>query len=890
MKTGFSQKAGAYLQAFGLACSILLMNSVATAQIGGFSPEQIEALAGRADGGATIIGADDLSDEPEVQIYKGRPAENKPSRLEIFYSSRASQPLVQFGYETFGNGRDVTLRKVGGVQENYVIGIGDTISIDLRGQENLSYQLKVDAGGRIILPKLEPVAAAGRPFGEFREQLKRQIEDAYIATNVFTSIGEVREVSVLMSGEINNPGPLTLSGLSTSVDALLLAGGVKKTGSLRDIRVYRGDQVIEIDLYSVLLGDQNSADFSLVEGDRIHVAPIGKILAIGGWVKRPGIYELSKGQSALTAEHMIELAGGFEVKGRYRLSLMRVDSSGTVAVVDAAGASARMNEGDILLVETNDQRARQAVYLEGHVRRGGTIPLSKAATLKTLLEEGEVLGTSVYMHFGLIARIEPRSHVKTYIAFSLSDAIYGGKDLALQEDDVVHIFSQEEIQNISSTLVERETSADRVEEEGEGEVVSEDIGTHLASDLGARRLEGFINVQAQQIREGEVDRLSKAQSAGVLTENELPTISIEEMLETGLRRMGLARRIDFSDVVLLSLFEESRISFFGAVKAPGDYFVVPGISLGQALEIAGGPLVQADLSAAEITSTQFEPMQGMARSNRRMVRLDAETLQNVKLGPFDVVRLRRVFSNRIDGSVEISGEIKYPGHLDLMRGERLSSVLQRVGGLTSTAYPYGAVFTRISAARAEREARNRLADQMESQLATVVAKGVMGRDGAVFISELIAKIKKSKTIGRISVQVDPAVLVIGGEDDLLLEPGDRLTIPPRPNSVAVVGEVLSPASYGFKADLDRRDYVKLAGGYSRFADKKRAFVIMPDGQSKRMNEGRWQFGDNMIAPGSTVVVPRNLSPIQWDEFFLSISEISSQLALTAASVSVIGRD
>lgn len=315
MKSSFIGQAKVWLLVVVFCSLAFTQGRVVSAQIGGLSSDQIEALKERAETGEADTDLEKTSDEPEVQKYEGEPIVDLPSRLEIFYSNRAGQPLLQFGYETFGRGRDVILRSTAGPLENYTLGIGDTISIDLRGQENRSFRLKVDNAGRIILPKLKPILASGRRFGDFREQLERKIESAYIATNVFASIDEVRQVSVLISGEVNNPGPMTLNGLSTSVDALLLAGGIKNTGSLRNIKVYRGDQTIEVDLYSVLLGHQQSNDYSLMEGDRIHVAPISKVIAVGGWVKRPGIYELSAEKPELSVEEMIELAGGYEIRG-----------------------------------------------------------------------------------------------------------------------------------------------------------------------------------------------------------------------------------------------------------------------------------------------------------------------------------------------------------------------------------------------------------------------------------------------------------------------------------------------------------------------------------------------------------------------------------------------
>ena len=851
------------------------------AQLGGLSEEELEALRERADAESALPNSGVEEPAPETQSYEGPLARDIPSRLEIFYSNRAGQPLLQFGYNTFGSGKSVTLRKAGGVQDNYIIGIGDLLQIDLRGQENKSLRLRVDNVGRVLLPKLDPIPAAGRQFGEFRSDLESQIASAYIATNVFVSIAEVRQISVIMSGEVNNPGPLTLSGLSSSVDAIALAGGIRKTGSLRNVTIHRGNDALPVDLYSILLGEAGGSNFSLMEGDRIHVAPLGPVVAVSGWVKRPGIYELESSTSAISHDLLIALAGGFEVRGRYTLSIFHVLDSGEVRVREVAGAKEALREGDLLLVEPNDERAQDAVHLEGHVRQSGTWSLRTTPSLKALLGDGRILGAAAYMPFAIVARVDPTTQLKTYIPFSPVEVVYGGADLKLEEEDVVHVFSIEEVRGISAALAD---------EEDDDEDTEPDYLGIPGSELGARQLESLIDDRVGTIRRGEFDRVAGATAQGGMQDGELPETTARDLLKFGLREMGYGRRIDLSDQVLISLFRESRIKLFGAVKAPGDYFVMPGITLGQALEVAGGPSIQADLSSVEITSTQFQHLTGRSLTNRRSIPLNNKTLVETRLGPLDVVRVREVFSDRADGVMTVRGEVRYPGQFDLMRGERLSSVLQRAGGLTQSAYPYGAVFTRSSAARAEKEARDQLVDRMESQLATIVAARDVTGEGAAFLSELIVRLKEAPTLGRVSIEADPSVLVANSENDPILEPGDALFIPARPNSVTVVGEVLSPSSYQFFAGNSAKDYIELAGGYARFADKGRAFVIMPDGRARQLDERRWSFGDKMLAPGSIVVVPRNLRPFQWDEFLTSLTQISSQLALTAASVSVVVRD
>jgi protein involved in polysaccharide export with SLBB domain len=916
MKLEFSHRAGRCFLALVCACALLVVNLEATAQLGDFPLDQLESLRKGAQGGSSSSQGDG---EPgtNVQKYTGPEIRERPSRLEIFYSNRAGEPLLQFGYETFGQGRDVTLRKLGGVQDHYVIGVGDKILVDLRGLENRSHQLVVDSSGRVLLPDLKPVQAAGRKFGEFTAQMQQEVKAAFIGTQSFVSVQEVRQISVLVSGEVNNPGPVILNGLSTSVDALLLAGGIMKTGSMRDIKIFRGDEIIKIDLYSILRGHHAASDFSLMEGDRIHVSSIGRAIAIGGWVKRAGIYELSELDIDLSVKDVIELAGGFEVKGQYRISLLRTGKDGHVSVVDVGGTKSTVREGDIVLVEPNDERSRGAVYLEGHVRQTGTIAVAAVESLKTLLAGGDVFGGSVYMPFAIVARKDPSSLLKTYIPFSPIEVINGGRDIPLIEDDVIHIFSQEEVAVISETLRNRGRDVEQIDRErylnsagAIGQVAgSSAVGASAsfaagqagtvveirdrtrenqpASNVGARRLGDIIDIKIQKDLALEIEQRAAAQARGEVFDSKRNSTTARDLLASGLFEMGSTGKIDLYDPALLSLFEESRMSFFGSVKAPGDYFVMPGISLGQALKVAGGPAIRADLSAVEITTTRFDPMQGTSLTDRRMVMLSPENLKNVKLGPFDVVRVRRVYTDRIAGSVSIMGEVKYPGQFDLKRGERLSSLMERAGGLTSVAYPYGAIFTRESAALAEKEARNKLVDRMENELGEIVASGDLQSGGAQFLSNLIVRMKQAPTIGRVTITAGPAVMMANSGNDLILEPGDRLVIPPRPSSVVVVGEVLSPSGYGFEPRLDGRDYIRLAGGFARSADKKRAFVIMPDGKTVRLRGSLWRTGDKMIAPGSVVVVPRNLRPFKWDEVLMSYTQIASQLALTAASLSVI---
>lgn len=151
--------------------------------------------------------------QPSIQTYQPVPLTERavppPSRLETLYSERAGRPLSQFGYEQLGVPIPITVAQVGAVQDGYVLGPGDEVVVVLRGQENATYRQRVNRDGQIILPRLNPIQAAGRTFGDFRAELEAQVQQAFITTDVFMTIGEIRQVSVLVTGEVRSPGMLT---------------------------------------------------------------------------------------------------------------------------------------------------------------------------------------------------------------------------------------------------------------------------------------------------------------------------------------------------------------------------------------------------------------------------------------------------------------------------------------------------------------------------------------------------------------------------------------------------------------------------------------------------------------------------------------------------------
>jgi polysaccharide export outer membrane protein len=271
------------------------------------------------------------------------------------------------------------------------------------------------------------------------------------------------------------------------------------------------------------------------------------------------------------------------------------------------------------------------------------------------------------------------------------------------------------------------------------------------------------------------------------------------------------------------------------------------------------------------------------------VSLHAANGMAAEIGPGEAVRVNPIFNDREPYAVLVQGEVKRPGSFEVIRGERLSSLLVRAGGLTQEAYPAGAIFTRETVRRQQAEAFTSAARNLDRELAMVLMKPDPPPAAQIAQArELSSELRKVQPVGRITVEADPAMLVIHPELDVVLEPGDRIFFPKRSLTVTVAGEVLAPASLQFAPGKASDQYLVEAGGMTQYADSSRVFVLRPDGSAQPLRVSFWNHGNTPIAPGSTIIVPRDPEPFEFFKFAQNIGGLFSQAAVTAAAIMVLG--
>jgi polysaccharide biosynthesis/export protein len=351
----------------------------------------------------------------------------------------------------------------------------------------------------------------------------------------------------------------------------------------------------------------------------------------------------------------------------------------------------------------------------------------------------------------------------------------------------------------------------------------------------------------------------------------------------------MATELGMTLAALTNLAADYIVTVVGDVHDPGSYVAENGTPLGAMLDAAGGLEVQADLSSVQVTSTIVDASTGTSKTLRNAYSgRDRADFDKVALHPQDTIVVRQVFADREDGTVTIAGAVRYPGSFDILRSERLSSLIARAGGLTDEAYPYGAVFTRISAQVAEEEGNYREAIELQTGALEAAVAPNVNPNILTYLQSLVTTLQHEPALGRISVEADPTILSVKPQLDTLLQPGDFIYIPKRPSTVCTSGEVFDPGCFQYRPGMSVDDYLKLAGGTTQVSDSGSTFVILPDGSARPASSNFFDFfGSDPIPPGSTIVVPPDPAPFNSMVFATQVSQIVSQLAIALASLSVI---
>lgn len=859
------------------------------------SPAQKEALASQYGVSMSdVLGSTGgMAAEPvvkqEVSVLSREGQENpfneeqKPQPIEVPEEASSSRyqagKLVPFGYELFA-GAPSTFEPVNDipVSSDYVLGPGDNLKVELYGKESESYELSIDAEGKVYFPELGPISLAGLSFQEAKTKLSSEVSKRMIGMKASVSMGVLKSIRVFVLGEAYVPGSYVVSSLSTITNALVLSGGISETGSLRNIQLKRkGELVQTLDLYKLLLEGDTSNDAPLRSGDVVFIPPVGDTAGIDGEVRRPAIYEFVPGE---TLSDLVAYAGGLTASAFTKKStLERIINNEQKTVINYSKENAQLKDqpaqaGDLLRIASVLEKVENTVAVRGHVYRPGIQNWREGLRLSDVISSVDQLKPGADLRYGLIKRyVGPQKNLQV-LSFSLTNVFSNPdseKNRVLQSQDEILVFA----------LYPKDQN------ELPEELRLKKGITGAGYSFGASRLGQLESknepepLMFEQEGRSALIENDRAHSRHTLTVTEYEKEAaywgrvwvIEEILEELRAQAHLGN-------------PSKEVKITGSVRYPGAFPLVDGMTVEDLIYAAGGLTEKAYKLSAEVSRTGFDQYQKRMQS-RYDIDLASDAGRTFMFSSRDVLQIRAIPEWVEDHYVELKGEVRFPGFYPIHKDDTLREVLKRAGGVTDYAYVPGAVFTRVEL----KKQQERRLEEMQRRLQEDIAKaelvgketGQRSRDvGKAW--ELLEQLERTPALGRLVIDLDK---VINEDPDysIPLQSGDALVVPSRKNSVTIIGEVQLPISQVFEPALNYSDYITRSGGMTSKADDERIYIIKANGGVELPESGHWfASNDAQISPGDTIVVPLDADKLDSIVLWRDVSQIFYQIALGAAAV------
>lgn len=594
--------------------------------------------------------------------------------------------LPFFGYQIFKNIPEAfSPNAIGPVDPGYIVGPGDVLRLTVWGQAEFQYELTVSKEGKVFIPVAGQVYVTGVPFDELQKKIKALLSRNYSGlssapqhTFMDLSVAKIRPIRVFIMGEVKDPGGYTVSSYATVFNALYSVGGPLEKGSLRNVKVVRnGSDAAVVDLYGYLLNGKCTTDVRLQNNDVVFVPPRGKTVAVTGSVFRPSYYELSDNDQLSS---LLNYCGGV-------LSLTNIDRAQLFRVLPfdkRAGVSELTLMSDINLKDNilskkdfmlfdkdsieftslyNDLKNK--VKLSGAVQYPGLYQSDSLTLARLIFEYGKVIENRYYSLRADLFRLNEDKISHSLIPIDLerlrNDKSYDLQMIAGDEVVVNEITVEKPIYMLISI---------------EGEVNHPSLCT-LSTNMtmidaifyagGFTRKAYRKKVDIYRVNKSSLDSLCKAFSIDLpdsfsFMDEKVRNFKLED-------RDRIVVRIDpaYSEVL--------TVKITGKVKYQGAYALVNrSVRLVEIIDRAGGLMPEAFLDGAMVF-----------RSGKRFVvnfekaYYQNKEKENIVLQPGD-----SIYIPEKPNTVTVIGNVNNPGLFSFVDGDRVSSYLNRAGGLADS--------------------------------------------------------------------------------------------------------------------------------------------------------------------------------------------------------------
>ncbi len=827
---------------------------------------------------------------PVDMVRAPNPYQDIPSLYDMYMQAvpRPSTPQ-RFGIDVFKNGRQdpdlIPMDLPAG--PDYVVGPGDGLAIDLWGGVSRKLYRTVDKEGRISLPEVGPVLVSGKSLSDVQQNLQQVLRTQFRDESADVSLARLRTIRVYEVGDVTNPGAYDISSLSTALNALFVAGGPTLQGSLRLVKHFRGNQLIEtVDLYELLLHGVKTGMDRLDNGDTILVPPVGPQVTIEGMVRRPAIYEL-KDEKSLAS--VLELAGGLlptaairhiEVErlvAHQKQTMLSLDipDVGDTSEVTKKLETFQIQDGDRIRIFPIASGNEDAIYLEGHVVRPGRYSYRPDMRVTDVITSYKDLLPEPAAQYAEIIHLNAPDFRPSVESFDLADALADPSHApVLHPMDTVQIFSRFDFENPPSVTVLGDVRMPG-SYRASGQIHLSDA-IHLAGGLAPDAEVGDAQV-FRYLPDG------KSKIFSVNLSQALEGDPAENIILQPRDRLLIHRNMDAA--------QPATVYAQGAVANPGRYPLTANMTVADLIRVSGGLKPSADTQVGDLTRFQLFSQKQMTAQHDPIeiaAALHNDPKSNLRLDNGDVVTIRELPGwDDLGASITLKGEVEHPGTYGIRPGERLSSVLERAGGFQPNAYPYGAIFERIEVRDLESSQQDQLilrVKEAQSNLEQMPAGTPQQQQARELTLQqyqtTLTQLTSNPPLGRVDIRISSDIKRWRNtSSDIEVRTGDTLIIPKKPSYVMVTGSVFNPTAVSYRPGKSAKWYLGQSGGPTQLANKKSIFVIRADGSVIGANK-TLLVGDSfnaVLLPGDTIVVPEKAigGGPQWANLFTAAQVASS---------------
>lgn len=785
-----------------------------------------------------------------------------------------------------------------------------------RDRLNAANPYRLDSDGRIALPLLPPMNLTGLTDAQAAQRLNAdpRLAGLYFAVTLLpiepigiealkpfgydlfdeapTTFAPATDIPVPSDYRVGPGDNITveLFGKKTGRYQLVVNRNGSLTlpefGPIQVVGLTFGEVRAEIDqrVSEQMIGVRASVTMGELRSIRIFVV---------GDVNRPGTYTVSGlstitnvlfasgGVSEIGSLRNIELKRGGKTVTRFDLYdlLLRGDTS----------SDAQLQQGDAIFVPAIGSTAA----LAGQIRRPAIYEFREGASINDLLQLAGGLMPEADARLIRLERIDAGRERSIIDIDASSEA---GRNQRLRAGDIVTV--PKILDDTRGVTLEGHVHRPGAYSWRQGMRLTDLLGSLQIFKLNADQRYVLIR------RESVPDRHVQVISADATRAFANPRSQDDPLLQSRDRIVTFSRQSD-RGAMLADILQELRlqtrdnepmsiVTIGGRVRAPGDYPLEPDMTVDDLIRAGGGLDEAAYATGAELT--RYAVVDSQARKTD-IIDLDlsaaasGERTADVPLRPYDVLVVKETPDWQEQQSITLNGEVRFPGRYPIRKGESLSSVIERAGGLTDEAFPRGSVFTRQELKEQERQQLEALAKRLRSDLALLALQSaqVNSENTAETLAagqSLLGQLEGAEPTGRLVVDLEHALTRKGGENDIELRDGDRLVIPQIKQYVTVIGEVQNATTHVYKDDLDRGDYIQLSGGTTQRADDKRIYVVRADGSVIGAQGPFWfRRGTNTrLEPGDTIVVPLDAERMRPLPLWTAVTTIVYNLAVAVAAI------